>query len=572
MMSIRTWWSMVVATALTACASAAGGPTAHSSVHVEPQADVAQAGVAANANDAPAADNASTSLPRLPGAPALSAAPERRINVLNLPPGTPIATAVSELAAKLGLSVAVDPEVHGTTSVNLHNVTLDEALQQIVAHNGYAYQLQGQVLRVVPIHLESRTFHLDYVAISRVGTMSTIVQRRLTNTMATPLQGAGFTGINGAAGGISTYGAAGLGDQLTAQSVADVWQEIRVALSGILQAGQPQPRGANAAGESVTQNVSMPAAGGSGGMATGATSVSFPDGSSLVISPMAGLINVTAMPDKLAAAEEFINEFQSSVLRQVLIEAKIVEVELTKSFQFGIDWSVLSNSASGRYGIILRSDPNVQQTGNAGNIAFTFKGGTTQISAVLTALESQGNVSVLSNEKTTALNNQRAIFDVTTDEVFFNVTRSPLLGTNGGVVSTQTSIIPQQVSVGVVLDVVPQISTDNVLTMNIRPAVTSVIRVDSITVSDGSTASAPVIARREGDTIARLRAGETMVIGGLVQTRKDHQRSGIPVLRDLPLVGGLFTHINDTETRSELVVFLTPTIISGQPATSGGGR
>src|SRR6185503_4126351 len=156
-------------------------------------------------------------------------------------------------------------------------------------------------------------------------------------------------------------------------------------------------------------------------------------------------------PDKLAAAEEFINEFQSSVLRQVLIEAKIVEVELTKSFQFGIDWSIVSNSASGRYGIVLRNGPNVQQTGNAGNVAFTFKGGTTQISAVLTALESQGNVSVLSNEKTTALNNQRAIFDVTTDEVFFNVTRSPLLGTNGGVVSTQTSIIPQQVSVGVVL-------------------------------------------------------------------------------------------------------------------------
>jgi len=569
-MSIRAWSATVATAMLTACASVAGGPKAHSSVHVEPQADVAQARVAAGANDAPAADNASTALPRLPGTPALSAAPERRISAIDLPAGTSIATAVTELGTKLGLNVVVDPEVRGTTSASLRNVTLEEALQQIVTRGGYAYQLQGTVLRVVPVHLESRTFHLDYVAISRVGTMSTIVQRRLTNTMATPLQGAGFTGVNGANSGISTYGAAGLGDQLTAQSVADVWQEIRVALSGILQAGQPPTRGA--AGESSTQPSNAPALGTNTGMAMGATSVSFPDGSTLVISPMAGLINITAMPDKLAAAEEFINEFQSSVLRQVLIEAKIVEVELTKSFQFGIDWSVVSNSASGKYGIALRSDPNVQQTGNAGNVAFTFKGGSTQISAVLTALESQGNVSVLSNEKTTALNNQRAIFDVTTDEVFFNVTRSPLLGTNGGVVSTQTSIIPQQVSVGVVLDVLPQISTDNVLTMNIRPAVTSVIRVDSITVSDGSTASAPVIARREGDTIARLRAGETMVIGGLVQTRKDHQRSGIPVLRELPLVGGLFTHINDTETRSELVVFLTPTIISGQPAASGGGR
>lgn len=568
-MSIRAWSAVIAAVMLTACASAAGGPKAHSSVHVEPQVDVTQSGSAENASNTPAADNTTTSLPRLRSAPALSAAPEQRISVLNLPTGTPIATAVTELGAKLGLSVTVDPEVRGTTSASLRNVTLDEALQQIVSRSGYAYQLQGTVLRVVPIHLESRTFHLDYVAISRVGTMSTIVQRRLTNTMATPLQGAMYNGGNSANAGIGAYGQAGLGDQLTAQSVADVWQEIRVALAGILQAGQPQVRGPAGAGESATQNVSAPSLGANGTMA-GASSVGFPDGSSLVISPMAGLINVTAMPDKLEAVEDFINEFQASVLRQVLIEAKIVEVTLTKSFQFGIDWSVVSNSASGKYGVVLRSDPNVQQTGNAGNVAFTFRGGNTQVSAILTALESQGDVSVLSNEKTTALNNQRAIFDVTTDEVFFNVTRSPLLGTNGGVVTTQTSIIPQQISVGVVLDVLPQISAENVLTMNIRPAVTSIARVDSITVSDGSTASAPVIARREGDTIARLRAGETMVIGGLVQTRKDHQRSGIPVLRDLPLVGGLFTHIDDTETRSELVVFLTPTIISGQPATSGG--
>src|SRR5436853_5563546 len=105
--------------------------------------------------------------------------------------------------------------------------------------------------------------------------------------------------------------------------------------------------------------------------------------------------------------------------------------------------------------------------------------------------------------------------------------------------------------------------------MNIRPAVTSIARVDSITLSDGTTASAPAIARREGDTVARLRAGETMIIGGLVQTRKDHTTSGIPLLRDIPYFGKAFTRINNTDTRSELVVFLTPTIISGQPAIPG---
>jgi type II secretory pathway component GspD/PulD (secretin) len=198
-------------------------------------------------------------------------------------------------------------------------------------------------------------------------------------------------------------------------------------------------------------------------------------------------------------------------------------------------------------------------------VNFTLTGGTTQINAVLNALQTQGNVSVLSNEQTSALNNQRAIFDVTTDEVFFNVSRTPLLSSNGGVVTTQSAITPQQISVGVILDVLPQISADNILTMNIRPSVTNIDHVASITLSDGTTASAPVIARREGDTIARLRAGETMIIGGLVQTRKDRTTSGIPILQDLPLFGKAFQHITDNETRSELVVFLTPTIISGQP-------
>jgi MSHA type pilus biogenesis protein MshL len=266
--------------------------------------------------------------------------------------------------------------------------------------------------------------------------------------------------------------------------------------------------------------------------------------------------------------EKFINDFQSSVLRQVLIEAKIVEVSLSNKFQYGLDWNVISSG--GKYGLNVSSDPSVQTTGNAGNVTFKLTGGTTQINAVLTALSSQGNVSVLSNEKTSALNNQRAIFNVTTDQIYFSVTRTPLFNSNGGVISFQSSISPQEISVGVVLDVLPQISADNVLTMDIRPAVTNVDHVETITLSDGTTTSAPVIARREGDTIARLRAGETMIIGGLVQTTKNSTKSGVPVLSQIPLLGRMFTHVNNSESRSELVIFLTPTVISGAPA--GGGR
>jgi MSHA biogenesis protein MshL len=588
-MSITTWTqclarsaipaagSCAVALTLSGCTSGGAARQVHTGVRVEPVASAAQgtqsAAPTSGATTVAFDPGAPPPLPQLPGArqSALSAAREQRVSSLNVAAGTPVSTAVAQLGAKLGWSVSVDPEVRGTMhSVNLRDVTVGEALNELVSRNGYTYQLQqgtqqGTVLRVVPIRMESRTFHLDYVALSRVGTMSTIVQRRLSNGAGNNQQMGGAVGLNsGTNGALGAGGVGGAGgDVLTAQSVADIWQEMRIALSGIIQAGQPQAAG-------VANQLNNPAnANNNAGLGTGASSIAFPDGSNLVISPISGLISVTAMPAKLVEVEKFIEDFQASVLRQVLIEAKIVEVNLSNTFKFGIDWDVVANTTSGKYGIALRSDPSVQTTGNAGNVNFTITGGNAQVNAVLTALNTQGNVSVLSNEKTSALNNQRAIFQVTTDEIFFSVTQTPLFGVNGGVISTQSSIIPQQISVGVVLDVLAQISAENMITMDIRPAVTNIDHVESITLSDGTTSNAPAIAKREGDTIARMRAGETMIIGGLVQTRKDHSVSGIPILMDIPWLGKAFQHINITENRSELVVFLTPTIISGQPVSTG---
>lgn len=548
------------------CASAARSPDVHTSVRVEPTTAAAAVPTARVVPSAPLAtsETALPDLPALPASvsgPALASAPERRLLEVDIPAGTPIATAVAQIGREYGLSVSVDPQVQGTVHANLRNVSLTDALDHIVPANQARYQVQGGVLRVVPIHMEMKTFALDYVAISRVGSMSTVVQRRLSNNVSLGIPGAAAAGLNGT-GALSSDG-----DVLTAQSISDVWADIRVALTGIMRVGLPP-----AAQGQQTAEASASAAGPAvapGGVAIGGgpqtSSTSFADGSVLIVSPSAGLITVTAMPDKLAAVERYIADFQASVLRQVMINAKIVEVKLDRESHFGIDWSVVTGSASNKFGIVLRNDSTIRSTGNTGNVAFTFTGGTTTINAVLTALESQGDVRVLSNEQTTALNNQRAIFQVTSDEVFFSVTRTPLIGPNGSVISLQSEVIPQQVSVGVVLDVLPQISADNILTMDIRPAVTNVTSVATVSLPDGTSASAPNIARREGDTVARLRAGETMMIGGLVQSRTDKTVSGIPGLKDIPFIGKVFQRIDNVESRSELVVFLTPTIITGQP-------
>jgi len=550
----------------TGCASAARAPEMHTSVRVEPTAVAPAANVPASRvaqSATPAPETALPDLPNLPATasgPTLASAPERRLLEVNIPAGTPIATAVTQIGREYGLSVAVDPQVQGTVQASLRNVSLTDALDHIVPANRARYELQGGVLRVMPIRMEMKTFTLDYVAISRVGSMSTVVQRRLSNNVSLSTPGSAM-----ALSGTSPLSSDS--DVFTAQSISDVWSDIRVALTGIMRVGLP-PSAPVERTTDIPANApnAVPA---QTGLALGAgpqaSSTSFADGSVLIVSPSAGLITVTAMPNRIAAVERYIGDFQASVLRQVMISAKIVEVKLDKEAHFGIDWSAVTGSATNKFGVVLRNDSTVRSTGDTGNIAFAFTGGTTTIDAVLTALESQGDVRVLSNEQTTALNNQHAIFRVTSDEVFFSVTRAPLIGPNGSVISLQSEVIPQQVSVGVVLDVLPQISADNILTMDIRPAVTNVASVATVSLPDGTSASAPNIARRDGDTVARLRAGETVMIGGLVQSRTDKTVSGISGLKDIPFFGRAFRHTEDVESRSELVVFLTPTIITGQP-------
>jgi type II secretory pathway component GspD/PulD (secretin) len=156
------------------------------------------------------------------------------------------------------------------------------------------------------------------------------------------------------------------------------------------------------------------------------------------------------------------------------------------------------------------------------------------------------------------------VFDVTTGEIVFNVSSQPIIGPNGTTTFLST-VNPTQVNVGIVLDVLPQIGADNTVTMNIRPIVTSVARTASFTGPDGALHQAPVIDTRETDTMARLRAGETIIIGGLMVTRHERVESGIPVLRSVPLLGSLFSRTVEVERKAELVIFLTPTIIAGQP-------
>ena len=542
----RAPWSIVLRASLLCIASAcASSPTVapRTQVHLEPVRNAAS-----DAAPLP-------SLPSLSGDAGISGGPASAprlasLNVVNQDVGV----VIRELASKFGLQYQIDPETRGTVNTTLRNRTLPEALAAIMPR-GVSYEIQNGVLRVGPTRIATRIFSLDYVALSRVGTASTIIQRRLGNTsLSNNAVGGGAIGL-GSAGSISSAG--GGADVISAVSVADVWEEIRVATEALLFDAGPA-------------NSQAPSAGaGLGGIGSAGRPFSRvgTDGRRLIINPIAGTITVSAFPSQLDQLEIFIRAFESSIQRQVLIEAKIVEVNLDRSFQFGVDWNALARAGTASLGIastIPSRTPRAPGSAPTGNVEFSLSGGPGQITAVLNALSSQGDVRVLSSPRVSALNNQRAVFDVTTGEIVFNVTQTPIVSPNGST-TFQSQVTPTQVNVGIVLDVLPQIGADNTVTMNIRPVVTSVARTATFTAPDGAVFQAPVIDTRESDTMARLRAGETIIIGGLMQTRREKVRSGIPGLRDIPLLGRLFTSYNDVERKAELVIFLTPTIIAGQP-------
>jgi MSHA biogenesis protein MshL len=496
----------------------------------------------------PAVASAPAELPSLPPmstGSSIADAHGPRLKELNAP-DQELSVVVRALATQFGLQYQIDPSVRGRVNTTLRNKTLNEALDAIMPQ-GVTYQIQNGVLRVGPARLETRTFSMDYVALARIGTASTVIQRRLSSSGLS-----GATGTGNAAGGSQGAGTSGgLGggaDVISASSVADVWEDIRVAVEALtFDAPTAEQQSSVAA-----------ATAGGGGMSGGRPwSRTTPDGRRVIVNSIAGQITVTAMPARLDQIEQFIKAFESSIQRQVLIEAKIVEVSLEKSSEFGIDWNSVATNNKASF------SPGSARGGST--VELTFTGGGAKISAVLTALASQGNVRVLSSPRVSALNNQRAVFDVTTGEIVFSQSRQLAAVTPGAAPTFTTTVTPTQVNVGIVLDVLAQISANNTVTMNIRPVVTSVARVASFTSAEGSSFQAPVIDTRETDTMARLRDGETIIIGGLMQNRHEKVKSGVPILRSIPLLGRLFTRTIEVERKAELVIFLTPTIIAGPP-------
>ena len=435
--------------------------------------------------------------------------------------GADLRTALQSMCDELSYNLIIDKDIKDTITVNLKQVTFFKFLEVALNKKKYEYRFEDNFLYITAPRLETKIFHLNY--------MTAI--RQLTGTMS-------ITGQGGAASG-------GLIPQSTTvlqtQNMINLWADIRNGLAQIVL------------GTGLQLSASLTPE----GSFTGRNEAT---GFRLIIEPISGVVQITATPSVLEEADKFLKAMESSLQRQVLIEARFVEINLSNSIAEGLDWSMIPDltSLSNLKGAIS-GGAAVTQALNPLAREFQIGVSNQNIQTIMSAVSKNGKVNVLQSPQVTALNNQPAVIRVARNETFFQRQETP------GFPATATSpatlpvvnYVPIQQPTGVVLNLTPQIGDDGMIIMSIRPSITSIA---SVATSPDGLSTSPVTDVRELDTVAKVRHGQTIILAGLIQERDLESISEVPILSKLPILGGLFRQVKKDRAKVELVILLTPYI------------
>ncbi|MEI6669927.1 MAG: hypothetical protein WCP29_17395 [Acidobacteriota bacterium] len=447
------------------------------------------------------------------------------------------------LFRETNISVVIDAEADGSFNGELKNLSLRQALDLVLQPLGLEYTLTDSVMRVRRRQLQTRIFHINYVASRASGGGGGTTNVGYGNNLG----GYGGVGSGGYGGGIGAggYGGVGLGGYGGGNSGC-----------GGYGGGVGSYGGGGGANCGTT--------GGGSGMDTfaeiekGIAMLMSPDGR-LNLDRKAGLLQISDYADRLDKVANYLEVVETRILRQVHIQAKVIEVEMNEQFSAGIDWSAVLRSAANAVTLTQKLAPTNNQS------AFTMGVNIKDFRGLLDAFASQGRVNVMASPRVMAMNNEPAVMRVGTQDIFF-VTSSSVDTTTGAVVST--AVTPQSITEGITLNVVAQISDDGIIHLSISPTITERTGVATSRLGD----QVPIVSVRETDTVVRVLEGETIVIAGLMQERTIGEKTKVPVLGDVPLIGGLFRRDDRTKKKVDLVILLTPTVVTpGDVATMSAG-
>ena len=436
------------------------------------------------------------------------------------------------------LSVAVHPDVQGTISLSLKGVTLSEAIQVVEDIYGYEVSREGRILRVFPAGMRTETFPLNYLYMERDGlSVTSVSSGRISdsnnsnsNSSNNNSNNSGSSNNNSNSSNGNNSSSNGSSDSsngtfIRSRTKTDFWGELKETLTAII----------------------------------GDTG----NGRQVVVTPQAGLVTIRAFPSELRQVRTFLNSAESHLQRQVILEAKIIEVTLSDGYQQGIQWeNVLGHVGNTNVNFGTSKGPGLSDkiTSAIGGVtSLSIKG--SDFTTMINLLDTQGDVDVLSSPRVTASNNQKAVIKVGTDEYFVTDVSSTTVGGTPPVTTPQVELTP--FFSGIALDVTPQIDSDGNVLLHVHPSVIDVKeQTKDIKVSDASL-ELPLAQSeiRESDTVIRAASGDVVIIGGLMKSENTEVVSQVPLLGDIPFLGELFKNRSKQKKKTELIILLKPTVV-----------
>ncbi|MFM2591044.1 pilus (MSHA type) biogenesis protein MshL [Vibrio sp. TBV020] len=435
-------------------------------------------------------------------------------------------------------SAAIHPEVSGSITVNLTDVSLDEVLSVVQDMYGYDIAKTGNVIQVYPAGLRTVTIPVDYLQFKRVGrSLTSISTGTITNTDSgsSDSSSSSSSSNSSSSSSSSSSSTAKGGTEIETTNESDFWPQLEVAVSQLIGSG---------------------------------------NGQSVVVTPQASVITVRAYPDEIREVRSFLGISQQRMHRQVILEAKILEVTLSDGYQQGINWSKAftsngTNYSIGQGSIVKDANGSIVPAALPGlDTIGTLLGGQSNLvissgsfEAVLSFMATQGDLNVLSSPRVTASNNQKAVIKVGTDEYYVTDLSSVVGSGDNSEPSPEVELTP--FFSGISLDVTPQIDDQGNVLLHVHPAV---IDVDEQVkeIGYGNTSITLPLARssiRESDSVIRAQDGDVVVIGGLMKSNTIDQVSKVPFLGDVPALGHLFRNTTQLTQKTELVILLKPSVV-----------
>jgi MSHA biogenesis protein MshL len=430
-------------------------------------------------------------------------------------------------------NIVVHPGVTGNVSLNLNQVTLTEVLNVMRDIYGFDYQYKNSIYTVLPKMLRTEIFPINYINVKRVGVSDTSV---LTGNVESSAQ-SGAQSVNQANSLSGEGGNINPGSRIQTRSETDFWTSLNRSLSQLVGVNSEQ-LGDNAEGQQGMHK-------------------------KVITNPQTGVAIVTAMPNELAAVKRFLDKTSLSVKRQVIIEAKILEIQLSDDHQSGVNWNAINGQLLlGKNSSTFDAGVSISEISEGVGEVFSSLVRISDIGSLLSLLETQGNMQVLSSPRVSTVNNQKAVIRVGTDQFFVTGVSSSTIS-NASSTTSSPDIELSSFFSGISLDVTPQISEDGGVVLHIHPVISTVTEEQKNIIVGDATFTLPLALRdiRESDSIVKAQSGQVIVLGGLMQERVNNLSGKRPGLANIPVAGNLFTTQAQNKVKSELIILLKPIVV-----------